>query len=263
MVTLRSVIPSWVVRSSVVRTTQLGMTELRTTQLRKTQLQKFNNDIIIWSSGIFLCSAFDVQIRCSVFRHCVLGDIQSFVVGSLFDVVSYSTSIHSLLGLSMFGHSTFSRWTTQFYPSFLCRGRTSTVYLVDVIFPANYFLSFCTRQYLREICGIKTFLRELTSCRPSGSANAESAVLEMMPELLQITWDHWCQTLLMPYHRCQRQCCWCHISRRHCWSTLFETVSNLIWHLTLKVLSSENQGGSKLVSNDRYCSSVEALDILF
>ncbi len=42
---------------------------------------------MIWSSGIFLHSAFDVQIRCSVFRPCVL-----------FNAFSHLMFSHSLLG---------------------------------------------------------------------------------------------------------------------------------------------------------------------
>jgi hypothetical protein len=103
---------SSVVRSSVgdftdwtlnvkLQTTQLGTTELwKWPQLRKKQLQKFNNDIMIWSSGIFRCSnpmfspircwvSFDIgYFLCLVFRCwdpvrcCVLFDVQPFDVQS-------------------------------------------------------------------------------------------------------------------------------------------------------------------------------------
>jgi hypothetical protein len=47
-------------------------------------------------------------MRCSVFQRCVLFDVQSFVVGSPFDVVSDSTFSHSMFIHSMFSHSMFS-----------------------------------------------------------------------------------------------------------------------------------------------------------
>ncbi len=85
------------------------MSNLRTTtELRESdpnleydpQLQKFNNNIIIWSSGIFQRSVFRrSNSMFSPIRRCVLFDVQSFnvqsfVVGSLFDILSDSTFSH-------------------------------------------------------------------------------------------------------------------------------------------------------------------------
>jgi hypothetical protein len=103
-------------RMTELQTTQLGTTELwKWPQLRTTQLQKFNNDIIIWSSGIFQHSvfwrsnpmfspircwvSFDIgYFLCLVFCCwvpiwcCVLFDVQLFDVQS-FDVQSFDIQL--------------------------------------------------------------------------------------------------------------------------------------------------------------------------